>query len=524
MPRRGRGGVLSRGGALSRHGNRGSGVAVRGGSAPARANDVTVVVPAPPRRSKRRVTGMEADQAAPSASVARQVVKRSRREGPDIASSLSEWKKLKQQQLVGLCRLHKLPQSGPKEALARRLVEHNVRLPSEDDLAALAVAPKRGSGAQVAEVADDVVEADNAVNADDVVEADDAVNADEVVDVDELLASASSVEQKAQPALASEVGEVIGHELDAKKVVNPPRKDVLDATDFVMRCIEERTIPASLPLRTREFIASAINQAVTASSLPYHGGRGGAHTVQQQPYSPVRASVVDGEVCSALPKSLEEKVKNGTFVDLALFLPDTSCNEETCHVASFASSGSDDHGRLVLQRGRTRRVETSQAWMEAFLAYAERVCFYRPDLRSDLTSYAALINRLSGRLGFAKIYPYDKRIRTTRAGFIAPWTPIDNTEYLVTVTAGSQSVERVGVVRRPLPQRINAVKPCYKWNEGKQCASTPCRFSHVCRRCLQEGHRVAECPHAITVEIGSAPNGRTVSKRLGPLKPTPATA
>ncbi|HEY9758957.1 MAG TPA: hypothetical protein V6C97_27560 [Oculatellaceae cyanobacterium] len=396
-----------------------------------------------------------------------------------------------------------------------------MHLPSEQELASPPAAPRRRSDPEVEEAVDDAVVDDEIASGDD-----DVVGGDEVVGGDDDVVAVDEFpdDEKERPAVASEVGEVSGGECKRSAVV-PPQDELLRSTDFFLRCIRERTIPADLPLAAREFIGSAIGQALAANSTA-----SGGHGISGSTYSPVRVSLPAGGAPGALPKSLEEKVKNGTFVDLSLFLPDTStaCSEEAYDVASFTPSGSDDGQRLVLQckssRGRTRRVETQQAWVEAFFVYADRVCVHRPDLRSDLTAYAVLINRLFGLFGFAKVYTYDKRVRAKRAGFIAAWAPVDNELYLLTLTPASQPVERVGVVKRPLPQRSNSVKPCFKWNEGKPCAFTPCRFGHVCRRCLQEGHRISECQHAVTVEVGGAPNGRSVSRRSGPPKPTQTTA
>ena len=33
---------------------------------------------------------------------------------------------------------------------------------------------------------------------------------------------------------------------------------------------------------------------------------------------------------------------------------------------------------------------------------------------------------------------------------------------------------------------------CYKWNQGKPCAETPCTHKHVCRIC-QGDHPMSQC-------------------------------
>ena len=37
-------------------------------------------------------------------------------------------------------------------------------------------------------------------------------------------------------------------------------------------------------------------------------------------------------------------------------------------------------------------------------------------------------------------------------------------------------------------------KRCFNWNNGKQCASSPCPFAHECLNCGDVQHRRPQCP------------------------------
>lgn len=408
--------------------------------------------------------------------------KRARPSGivPSASDELLKWSKLRHNQLVAACKKHGLASTGTKDMLARRLVEK--RVPIEPS-AAPASNSSRSTDASALE---------------------------------HLIQSAETADEKALSSASA----------SSTTVVNVEDEDVSRGADLVIRCIRDHVIPETLPRHIRDFIASAISQGLPAAPTTASPNTTPASSSIAQTFlsSPSRSAESES---GAFSKPLEEKIKSGTYVDLSLFLSDTA-SAGTEEAYEVASSSNDERGlRFVLEckssRGRSRRVDSLQTWMEAYLAYSGRVLHYRPALREDIMAYAACINRMCGQFGFVKTYLYDKSLRIKRAGFCSLWAPIDNELFLLAVTPSFQSADRsVGMAKRS-NQRASAIKPCYKWNESKPCVYNPCRFAHVCRRCLSEAHRAAECPHAVRMDAGSGPNVRPVSKRTGPPKSTPTT-
>lgn len=421
---------------------------------------------------------------------------------------LNNWCKLKHVQLQRVCKKFNIAHGGTKKELAGRLIQNKVAIPSADELTALflgEVAPL--SAEELAERAEQI----KRLNA--------------LLDPPQFSAPPSQPPQPTHPQ--QQVPVVIIDESEKEHIEQPRSSDAAaleTASDTIARCLRERAIPAHLPLRTRELLvtllsaSSATPVAPTAGSGSASSSAADAASAATAPpvvaYTPVVTSPSDPSSLLSLSKSLADKVKSGAYVDLSLFLHDTlAAPEETYDLAALTPSGSDSEFVLQCKRAstqRTRHVEDVDSWNEAFGYYAECVCQHRASLRPDFMHYGRVINQAFRKFGFRAVYDYDVQLRRRRAGFVAPWAPLDNDLFVMSVTpAYRQAARRNDVATTAAATTSRSRQTCFNWNKGIGCRYSPCKFAHVCQKC-NGSHKVSECKKGqMKVEVSNGPNGRS---------------
>ncbi len=177
----------------------------------------------------------------------------------------------------------------------------------------------------------------------------------------------------------------------------------------------------------------------------------------------------------------------------------------------------EDHLELELRRSlegedskptpphKLRPVPDLLAWVRSFCHYAGIVAKTHPDKEVDLWAYLAIM--LSGKDHGDWWRTYDSRFRQQ-------WPSLEKAEFgrvdQALYTKAILSARSLKLAKPPplesssLPKaKKRKMMVCFAWNDGRLCASLPCRYQHVCSRCAGD-HRKSACSAASEGQPSSA--------------------
>ena len=190
-----------------------------------------------------------------------------------------------------------------------------------------------------------------------------------------------------------------------------------------------------------------------------------------------------------VPARIVRRVLRGDYVDMA------ELTEENPEL-ELRRAADGDEAKSAVPLSRLKAVPDVLTWARSFCLYAGIVVSAHPGKARDLWAYLATL--LSGADKGEWWRAYDSRFRQQLQA--AEFGKLDQALFTWTfLSAGAAgSAQRGGSVtqvegRTQLGSKRRKLAACYAWNDGKNCVSTPCRFTHVCSRCRGD-HRKSLCP------------------------------
>ena len=199
-----------------------------------------------------------------------------------------------------------------------------------------------------------------------------------------------------------------------------------------------------------------------------------------------------GETLPVVPARIVRRVLRGDYVDMA------ELTEENLEL-ELRRAADGDEAKSAVPLSRLKAVPDVLTWARSFCLYAGIVVSAHPGKARDLWAYLATL--LSGADKGEWWRAYDSHFRQQLPALeAAEFGKLDQALFTRTfLSAGAAgSAQRGGSVaqvegRTQLGSKRRKLAACYAWNDGKNCVSTPCRFSHVCSRCGGD-HRKSLCP------------------------------
>ncbi len=180
---------------------------------------------------------------------------------------------------------------------------------------------------------------------------------------------------------------------------------------------------------------------------------------------------------------------------------------------------SEDNLELELRRStegeegkptsKLKPVADPLTWVWFFCIYAGIVVSAHPDKARDLLAYLATL--LEGAEKGDWWRAYDSQFcQQIPALETVEFGKLDQALFIRSIFAtgvagsGQRRGPSVQAEGRSVPSaKRRRVAQCFSWNDGKTCASTPCRFSHVCSKCGGDHHKSA-CPPPAESSSGPA--------------------
>ena len=171
----------------------------------------------------------------------------------------------------------------------------------------------------------------------------------------------------------------------------------------------------------------------------------------------------------ALPASLVERIRSGSYVDLGDLLPE--------HIFE-AFIEMDDKDK---KKKKPHPIETFQEWVLGYTTWASTIVATAPDRGLSLLQYLGVVGRLARDNPIVVWRQYDKQFRQMAAAVpsAAQWGELN-----------FQFLQWAKQTKEPsTPTR----ETCRRWNEGRYCQFSTCKRDHSCSSCGRS-HRAVACP------------------------------
>ena len=182
-----------------------------------------------------------------------------------------------------------------------------------------------------------------------------------------------------------------------------------------------------------------------------------------QPPTPTEGFAPGGGL-PALPASLVEKIRGGSFVDLGDLLPE--------HVFEAFVDGDD-------KEKKSHEIETFQEWVLGYTIWASTIVASNPERGLSSLQYLGVIGRLARDNPTHVWRHYDKQFRQMAAAVptSAQWGEL-NFQFL-----------QWAKQKDPYPTQLR--EACRRWNEGRFCQFSTCKREHSCSSCGKPHRAVA---------------------------------
>lgn len=227
-----------------------------------------------------------------------------------------------------------------------------------------------------------------------------------------------------------------------------------------------------------------VGSGTPGSSSTGSSSTGASHDLPGSSSGPLKFQL--GETLPVVPAKLVRRVVRGDYIDMAEF------TEDHLELELRRSLEGEDSKPTPLHK--LRPVPDLLAWVRSFCHYAGIVAKTHPDKAVDLWAYLAIM--LSGKDHGDWWRTYDSRFRQQ-------WPSLEKAEFgRVDQALYTKAILSAGSLKpaQPPPSESSSLPKakkrkmmvCFAWNDGRLCASTPCRYQHVCSRCAGD-HRKSAC-------------------------------
>ncbi len=196
-----------------------------------------------------------------------------------------------------------------------------------------------------------------------------------------------------------------------------------------------------------------------------------------------------GETLPVVPSRLVRRVLRGDYIDMA------ELSEE--HLELELRRSLEGEESKPTPSHKLRPVPGLLTWVQSFCHFAGIVAKAHPDKAVDLWAYLAIM--LSGKDHGDWWQTYDSRYRQQ-------WPSLEKAEFgRMDQALYTKAILSAGCLKSTQPPpsegtslpkgKKRKLMVCFAWNDGRVCASMPCRYQHVCSRCGGD-HRKSACTSA----------------------------
>ena len=224
--------------------------------------------------------------------------------------------------------------------------------------------------------------------------------------------------------------------------------------------------------------------------------------------SPRVSSVVPSNALNRpLDKALEEKILRGEYIDFSLLMPETLYQTQTPALQLHYEDSPPGYlgSPLTVVKRKKPVVDSSQKWLDAFMAYMLVIVTAYPNRAVELIKYQQIISRAVTKFKGLAWYTYNEHFRRRAARDLTiAWDKIDVELWMVTFTGTAKP--HCSICSSPYhqsddcPHQEPSKKPrrsalvCFDFNKPSGCQRRTCHFPHNCRRCGSSSHALFNCP------------------------------
>ena len=197
-----------------------------------------------------------------------------------------------------------------------------------------------------------------------------------------------------------------------------------------------------------------------------------------------------GETLPVVPARIVRRILRGEFVDMA------ELSEEHLEL-ELRRALEGEEGR-TLPPHKLRPVPDILAWVRSFCHFAGIVVKAHPDKEVDLWAYQTVMLSGGDRGDWWRTYV---------SRFRQQWSSLEKAQFgRLDQALHTKAILSAGVqtsTHPPLPSPESSGQPkgkkrkgmvCFAWNDGRVCASVPCRYQHMCSRCGGDHRKLACTP------------------------------
>lgn len=189
---------------------------------------------------------------------------------------------------------------------------------------------------------------------------------------------------------------------------------------------------------------------------------------------------------ATVPLRIKQKIWANKFVDMHTLLPDFQEDKLSLQVEQGSIT-------VASQRGKKNPLSIYQ-WTNAFLNFASVYLEVKSDEAPHLLKYMSTVRQIHATNGDMAWRYYDENFRMLREFNSLPWQqPLG--ELMVRATTIPKSTPNNFRPSNKTRMQSFRGKPCYAYNNGQPCLSSPCTFKHICLYC-KDPHPRFQCSKA----------------------------
>ncbi len=185
-----------------------------------------------------------------------------------------------------------------------------------------------------------------------------------------------------------------------------------------------------------------------------------------------------GVTLPTVPARLVRRIMAGEFVDMG------ELSQEALRAEFKRMSEGED--QKPSKARSFRPVADRDAWISGFAQYAGVICRAHPEKAVALWGHLAVVMSCQSRSTTGWWKSYDTSLRHSYSSMKEADFCLNQCLFTQAMVEGSENLRRPPpILAQPGPVRAKRrrVQACFAWNDGRPCASNPCRFAHCCARC-----------------------------------------
>ncbi len=185
-----------------------------------------------------------------------------------------------------------------------------------------------------------------------------------------------------------------------------------------------------------------------------------------------------GVTLPTVPARLVKRILSGEFVDMG------ELSQEVLR-AEFKRA-TDGEDQKPSKAKPFRPVANRDAWVSGFAQYASVICRSHPEKAVALWGHLAIVMSCQNHSTTGWWKNYDTSLRHSYSSMEEADFCLNQCLFTQAMVEGSESLQRPPhSLAQPGPVRAKRrrVQACFAWNDGRPCASHPCRFAHCCAKC-----------------------------------------